>query len=51
MVDEVLENLVSKQNGRYIDCTFGAGGHSLKILKKLNQDGALTSIEKDKWLL
>ena len=48
MVDEVLENLVSKQNGRYIDCTFGAGGHSLKILKKLNQDGALTSIEKDK---
>ena len=48
MVDEVLENLVSKQNGRYIDCTFGAGGHSLKILKKLNQDGALISIEKDK---
>ena len=48
MVDEVLENLVSKQNGRYIDCTFGAGGHSLKILKKLNQDGTLISIEKDK---
>ena len=48
MVDEVLENLVSKQNGKYIDCTFGAGGHSLKILKKLNQDGTLISIEKDK---
>ena len=48
MVDEVLENLVSKQNGKYIDCTFGAGGHSLKILKKLNQEGALISIEKDK---
>ena len=48
MVDEVLENLVSKQNGKYIDCTFGAGGHSLKILKKLNQDGTLISLEKDK---
>ncbi len=48
MVDEVLENLVSKQNGKYIDCTFGAGGHSLKILKKLNQDGTLIALEKDK---
>ena len=48
MVDEVLENLVFKQNGKYIDCTFGAGGHSLEILKKLGEEGELVSIEKDK---
>lgn len=47
MVEEVLENLVFKQNGKYIDCTFGAGGHSSEILKKISNTGALTSIEKD----
>ena len=35
MVEEVLENLVYKENGNYVDCTFGAGGHSKKILDKL----------------
>ena len=48
MVDEVLDNLVFKENGKYVDCTFGAGGHSLEILKKLNEDGSLVSIDKDK---
>ena len=47
MVDEVLENLVFKQNGKYVDCTFGAGGHSLEILNRINNKGCLTSIEKD----
>ena len=47
MVEEVLENLVFKQNGKYIDCTFGAGGHSSEILKKISDTGALISIEKD----
>ena len=47
MVEEVLENLVFEQNGKYIDCTFGAGGHSSEILKKISDTGALISIEKD----
>ena len=47
MVEEVLENLVFKQNGKYIDCTFGAGGHSSEILKKISDTGALVSIDKD----
>ena len=47
MVDEVLENLVFKQNGKYVDCTFGAGGHSSEILKKLDKKGSLISIDKD----
>ena len=47
MVEEVLENLVFKNNGAYIDCTFGAGGHSLEILKKLDSLGSLVSFDKD----
>ena len=47
MVEEVLENLVFEKNGKYIDCTFGAGGHSSEILKKISDTGALISIEKD----
>ena len=47
MVEEVLENLVFKNNGTYIDCTFGAGGHSHEILKKLNSLGSLVSFDKD----
>ena len=47
MVNEVLENLVFEQNGKYVDCTFGAGGHSLEILKKINESGTLISIDKD----
>ncbi|AVP87523.1 hypothetical protein phytr_5800 [Candidatus Phycorickettsia trachydisci] len=32
MLDEVMHYLSPKPEGRYIDCTFGAGGYSRKIL-------------------
>lgn len=48
MVEEVLENLVFKENGHYVDCTLGAGGHSKEILKRLSCEGSLVSFEKDK---
>jgi peptidoglycan/xylan/chitin deacetylase (PgdA/CDA1 family) len=38
MVEEVLDNLVYKENGNYVDCTFGVGGHSKKILDKLAEN-------------
>ncbi len=47
MTEEVLENLVLSRKGLYIDCTFGAGGHSSKILQYLNNDGKLVSMDKD----
>ena len=34
-------------NGFYIDCTFGRGGHSKEILKKLNDEGRLLALDKD----
>ena len=48
MTEEVLESLVHSRKGLYVDCTFGAGGHSSRILEKLNKDGKLFSMDKDK---
>ena len=48
MTEEVLEGLVHSRKGLYVDCTFGAGGHSSRILEELNKDGKLLSMDKDK---
>ena len=48
MTEEVLGSLVLSKKGYYVDCTFGAGGHSSKILEKLNKDGKLLSMDKDR---
>ncbi len=48
MTEEVLENLVLSKRGLYVDCTFGAGGHSIKILEKLDKHGKLLSMDKDR---
>ncbi|XBC41971.1 MAG: 16S rRNA (cytosine(1402)-N(4))-methyltransferase RsmH [Buchnera aphidicola (Kaburagia rhusicola rhusicola)] len=45
--EEAITSLNIKQNGIYIDCTFGCGGHSKEILKNLNQNGKLYAIDKD----
>ena len=44
---ESIDNLVIDKNGIYIDCTFGAGGHSAQILKKLTPNGRLFSFDLD----
>ena len=48
LLKETLTNLVYDKSGSYLDCTFGLGGHSKKILENLNSDGSLYSIDKDK---
>jgi 16S rRNA (cytosine1402-N4)-methyltransferase len=48
LLNETLNNLISDKSGSYLDCTFGLGGHSNKILENLNSDGHLYSIDKDK---
>mgnify|MGYP001231797087 FL=1 len=48
LLKETLKNLIYDKSGSYLDCTFGLGGHSKKILENLNSDGLLFSIDKDK---
>ena len=46
MLKEVIDNLIKKANGIYIDNTFGTGGHSKVILEKL-KNGKLIAFEWD----
>ena len=48
MINETIKNLVHDPAGTYLDCTFGLGGHSKKILENLNDDGRLIAIDRDK---
>lgn len=48
LFNEVLDGLKIKPNGIYVDCTFGGGGHSLGILKQLNNEGKLVAFDQDK---
>ena len=47
MLHEAINALDIIPNGFYIDCTFGRGGHSKEILKRLNEDGRLLALDKD----
>jgi len=47
LIKESIELLKIDPNGIYLDCTFGRGGHSQKILEHLNSQGRLISIDKD----
>ena len=47
MYAEVLQHLAIKQDGIYLDCTFGRGGHSQGILNLLGQYGQLLAFDRD----
>lgn len=47
MLHECIEGLAIKPNGRYIDVTFGGGGHSREILKHLGDKGKLAAFDQD----
>jgi 16S rRNA (cytosine1402-N4)-methyltransferase len=47
LLNEAVEALITDASGRYIDGTFGRGGHSRKILEALSVDGQLLGIDKD----
>ncbi len=47
MLEECITHLDIKPKGVYVDCTLGEAGHSLEILKKLDTDGKLYSIDRD----
>jgi 16S rRNA (cytosine1402-N4)-methyltransferase len=47
LLREAVEALRIQSAGRYIDGTFGRGGHSLAILERLGPDGRLLAIDRD----
>jgi 16S rRNA (cytosine1402-N4)-methyltransferase len=47
MLKEALDALDIKPNGVYVDVTFGGGGHSREILKRLNSEGRLIAFDQD----
>ena len=51
LLNEAVAGLNIKENGVYVDCTLGGGGHSLEILKKLNGIGLLIGIDQDDFAL
>ena len=51
MVNESIDSLMLNKSGAYLDCTFGLGGHSKEILKRLNSDGTLNSIDQDQTVI
>ena len=46
LLEESIDGLNIKENGVYVDCTLGFGGHSSEILKRLKK-GLLIAIDQD----
>ncbi|NJB70804.1 16S rRNA (cytosine1402-N4)-methyltransferase [Saonia flava] len=47
LLKETVDGLGIKQNGVYVDVTFGGGGHSKEILKRLGNEGKLYAFDQD----
>ncbi len=47
MLKESIDSLEIKPNGVYVDATHGGGGHSAKILEKLDANGKLFAFDQD----
>ena len=47
MLKECINGLNIIPDGKYVDVTFGGGGHSLEIMNHLNDDGVLVAFDQD----
>ena len=47
LLKESVDGLDIKPNGIYVDITFGGGGHSKEILKRLGAEGKLFAFDQD----
>lgn len=47
LLKESVDGLAIKENGVYVDVTFGGGGHSKEILKRLGDKGKLFAFDQD----
>ena len=47
LLKETVDGLNIKEDGVYVDVTFGGGGHSKEILKRLGENGKLFAFDQD----
>jgi 16S rRNA (cytosine1402-N4)-methyltransferase len=47
MLRECIDGLAIKEGGTYVDVTYGGGGHSREILKRLGSNGSLLVFDQD----
>lgn len=47
LLKETVDGLDVKEDGIYVDVTFGGGGHSREILKRLGKNGKLFAFDQD----
>ena len=50
LLEESLQYLNIKEDGIYVDCTLGGGGHSFEILKRLST-GHLYAFDQDDYAI
>ena len=47
LLTESVDALDIRPDGTYVDVTFGGGGHSREILRRLGPDGRLIAFDQD----
>lgn len=47
LMHEAVEGLALKRDGRYVDATYGRGGHSGFLLQQLGETGHLLALDRD----
>lgn len=47
LLQPTVDGLAIRPSGTYVDVTFGGGGHSREILRRLGEDGHLYSFDQD----
>ena len=47
LLEETVDLVLTKTNGRYVDCTLGAGGHSAELLRRLGPEAELICLDQD----
>lgn len=47
LLSYIIKELIINPSGRYVDATFGGGGHSQAILEALNEDAKLLAFDQD----
>ncbi len=47
LFDEVIDNIITKKDAVYVDCTLGGGGHTEGILENSSENSKVIAIDQD----